>query len=143
MKVTGRRPVTAYRKAHEEGLNPRKSAPLDPERLKQLMDSLKGIKPAWHLLVLSWHVAGRVGDVRQLRAPQVTFDFRAPVARQPLMRVQFTRGKGAHFRGPYTVTVRLPKSQAKQLQEYVRKHHDGNDLFSMKTRRITPFTHRR
>lgn len=63
------------------------------------------------LLILSWYLAGRVGDVRQLDPEDVVFGDLKKDKRE--LSATYRKGKTIGFRGPYTVPTLIPEDQAK------------------------------
>ena len=70
------------------------------------------------LLALCWHFASRVGDMRQVRARDITLP---QVADDRLVRITFRFGKGGAFWGPYTIAAVLPDHIVKDVVALTRQ----------------------
>lgn len=82
-------------------------------------------------LGMMWAFAARAGDIGQLRASDIHFNPTEDAA-APTVRVSLTvrRGKGARFRGPYTLASRLLRGDASLLQQLVTRRGPRQLLFS-------------
>jgi len=121
----------------------RLSAPLTESDFAKLVRGIKeggtNIKrrSAWILASLSWYLAARVGDLRQVRPSDL--DVRLPPknggARDDTtpnvpMTCTFRYGKGAAFWGPFTVHACLPYRVAQALLDHIHGRDDSEPVFS-------------
>eukprot|EP00760_Papus_ankaliazontas_P016058 PhM_4_TR16755/c1_g1_i1/m.26694 len=119
----------AQRRAREASLNPKKSAPLSQADFITLSKRISG--GAWVLLQLSWFLAGRVGDTRQLRRQHVVLGALDSATDTVAVQATFTAGKGAYFCGPYTIHSRLPSSCATAIREHLRVLNQDDPICSV------------
>jgi integrase len=118
------------RLARISALRPLRSRPLtflEFERLKRVAPH--------ELTTLSWYLAGRVGDVRRLQPHNVDIAIdNVDQHGNVYVKATFTKGKGAHFWGPYSIHTRIPLADAKRIFEHVataRSNPQQGDLFSL------------
>lgn len=86
--------------------------------------------PALYLGMM-WSFAARAGDIGQLKARDIHFTPPADSS-DPTVRVSLTvrRGKGARFRGPYTLASHLLRADASVLQQLMEHRRENQLLFS-------------
>jgi hypothetical protein len=104
------------------------------EEVYRTLISSEGIKSPHPrlLLMLSWHFAARVGDMRQVRSRDIVADAVQPDGRVA-MRTTFRYGKVASLWGPYTIHAVVPKDVASALTalKAVRGNNErGGELFT-------------
>jgi hypothetical protein len=88
------------------------------------------------LLLLCWHFASRVGDMRQVRVSDVVLrDAPSSMAERVLVRITFRRGKVSTITGPITLVAYVPKRVASAITEYKKDKSPADDMFSCETRR--------
>jgi DnaJ-domain-containing protein 1 len=107
---------------------------LTPTIVEELTGS-NGIKApgARLLLLLCWHFASRVGDMRQVRVSDVVLrDAPSSVAERVLVRITFRRGKVSTITGPVTLVAYVPKRVASAIVEYKRGKAAAEDMFSLR-----------
>lgn len=84
------------------------------------------------LLMLCWHFAARVGDMRQVRPCDVSI--KATEAREdqavPTV-ITFRFGKGAAWWGPYSIHAILPKRAACDLSAFMQRCPTEQPMFSL------------
>jgi integrase len=78
-------------------------------------------------LHLTWITAARSGDTMSLRKSHLQWGTEDKLA------VTYMEGKGAHFRGPYTVHVVLDPKMAARLKELTRTLEAKDKLFPLNT----------
>ena len=109
------------------------STALSPEQLSHLTGS-QGIKAARPrlLLLMTWHFAARVGDMREVRpcdievrGSEMRSDGFVPV------RVRFNFGKGAAFWGPYTIHSLVPPGVAKEIVAIMQSEPADKAIFTL------------
>lgn len=105
----------AQRLARTHAIHPMRSTPLSHETYVRLISNLTHGPRA--LLVANWWLAARTGDVRRLDPRNVEICFDDQHDGYVPVKVLFTRGKGAHFWGPYSIHTEMPLSEAKLLEE--------------------------
>tara|TARA_B110000093_G_scaffold168994_1_gene196568 strand:+ start:87 stop:3518 length:3432 start_codon:yes stop_codon:yes gene_type:complete len=116
---------TAQRNAKTGAIKPLDAGVMTYEHYRAALRTLEGDRPAWLLLVVSWHFAARVGDARRILPCKLDINFAdqrtTPGSSEPDVAcfALFTEGKGASFWGPYTIHARIPLSFAKVLSEYI------------------------
>ena len=110
------------------------SAPLSWENFAQLTRDTKE-RPTWLLTQLSWYLAARVGDLRQVRAHDIVIKPAEATVRDattpnvPIV-VTFRYGKGAAFWGPFSVHAMIPYRVAQALQEHLQPLDTTTAVFS-------------
>jgi integrase len=75
------------------------------------------------VLLLQWLTAGRRGCVLKLQRRDVQLE------EDGGLRVQFRRGKGVRFRGPYTVPTKCPAEWLPLLRQYLETKRPTDALF--------------
>ncbi|KPA73100.1 TATE DNA transposon [Leptomonas pyrrhocoris] len=121
--------TAAHRFERETPSNP--PPPIDIGQYRQAREHLR-LHPIPSLyLGMMWAFAARAGDIGQLKARDVHFNPTTNEA-EPTIRVSLTvrRGKGARFRGPYTLASRLLRADASVLQQLLATRGPGQLLFS-------------
>jgi hypothetical protein len=86
------------------------------------------------LLMMSWHFAARVGDMRQVRPRDVVLDDPRADGRVP-MRITFRYGKVASLWGPYTIHSIVPKDVASVFTVVSATRNNaerGGELFTLR-----------
>ena len=106
----------------------RLSAPIALEQFADLAGTIS-VPSTWLLAQMCWFFAARVGDMRQVRAEDVTL---TPTESRDDVRatVTFRFGKGAAFWGPYTIHAVVPRSVAQALASTTHQARPGSALFS-------------
>lgn len=101
---------------------------LSLEEYTQVHSSLRDYPAAQALLVMMWACAGRAGDATQLMVKGVHFAEGIP---PDSIRMQLTvrRGKGARFRGPYTIPTVLSRSDAMLVQSILAERPVTGRMF--------------
>jgi integrase len=107
----------AQQQARLSAVNPYKSAPLTMEQFTRLAKEIKRPE-VWLLLIMSWALAARVGDVRRLHPSDVQIGESIPEGTK--MSALFRRGKGAAFWGPFVIHVIVPEEHATRVREHIR-----------------------
>jgi hypothetical protein len=111
-----------------------------PEALYHHLISSAGIKApdARLLLMLSWHFAARVGDMRQARARDIVVCDPRPDGRVP-MKVTFRYGKVASLWGPYTIHCVVPKDVSSAFTAFAAtktNKEQGGELFTKRDQAV-------
>lgn len=96
---------------------------LSEKQLQKLKDTIKCPK-ARCLLIISWALAARVGDVRRLQPKFVKIEDVSPEAAIKLGDVKkltatFVEGKGAKFWGPFTLCTFIDSRDATVMRELI------------------------
>ena len=114
---------------------PRKCAPVDKQAFDALLRQTKS-PGAWLLGQLSWALASRVGDTRQLRKADIIFTHLDDDRTE--LHATFRRGKGAFWAsGPFTVTTIVAENISKRIIEWCRASPEGDHpLFSTTHQRL-------
>jgi hypothetical protein len=89
--------------------------------------------PTATALALAWVTAARLGCVLQLEAGDITLTPGESPEAPWKLRVEFRRGKGVLFRGPYTVHTLLPVKQAKVAANLLAPLRSHQRLFPTPT----------
>ena len=131
----------AQREARNNAIRPAKSDALPVDQMEKLRSTIH--RPAAvNLLNLSWYLAARVGDVRQIAKQNLTIHEPGSDVDEVGVRVQalFTKGKGAHFWGPYTIQAYVPLPIAKALKEHQsRVQGDTTPLFMQRDQDVLSY----
>jgi hypothetical protein len=77
----------------------------------------------WLLLIMSWALAARVGDVRRLHPSDVQIGESIPEGTK--MSALFRRGKGAAFWGPFVIQVIVPEEHATRVRAHSQPAGSG------------------
>lgn len=105
--------------------------PIDRLQYQETRQSLSQDPIPSLYLGMMWAFAARAGDIGQLKASDVHL---TPPTNDsdPTVRVSLTvrRGKGARFRGPYTLASHLLRSDASVLQQLMQHRRTHQLLFS-------------
>ena len=124
----------AQKLARLNATNPLKSAPMSREQFDTLCRRVK-TPAARVILILSWYMSARPGDVRRLQRREIHLG--VPDDKGTPIRARFTAGKGAAFWGPYTVHAYLPTDEAKFLAAYLDSLPRGDcDIATKKAQSI-------
>lgn len=119
--------------AAQTQLRPSKSAPLSEEDFHRLASDLSGNAEARMLLVLTWHLAGRIGEVRRIQPDNFVFRDRVEEGTDAVpFSVTYTEGKGIRYCGIYTVHTTLPVPEAKRLREHLATKQRHQHAFAIK-----------
>jgi integrase len=90
-----------------------------------LSDAAEGAEPwARAALQLSWLTAARTGCILQLKKHNLTYE-----ASTGALKVNFRRGKGVAFRGPYTVPTAVPPAWRKSFKAFLATRKPDEFLF--------------
>lgn len=122
--------------------------PLSKDQFEEVMKVLRSRSPTTALyLMLMWCTAARAVDIERLKVKDVAITSvatRMPVAEVDVdfrraaeelstevtyITVQMKRGKGAHFRGPYTVFTAIPRNEASILSQMLATRRPSVRLF--------------
>ena len=100
------------------------------DQFKNLTGSkgIKSPKPRL-LLMLAWHFAARVGDMRQVRPCDIVVKHEEIRQGAIPVTVTFRFGKGAAWWGPYTIHAVLPQRAARDLMAALRLGKADEPLF--------------
>lgn len=102
--------------------------PLTLEEYNEVHASLRDYPAAQALLVMMWACAARPGDVTQLLVKDIHFAEEIPPD-SIRMQVTIRRGKGACFRGPYTIPTVLSGRDAILVRSVMAERPEAGRLF--------------
>ena len=124
--------------AKTRALEPVKSKAFTQEEYDRLEKSIRQSGGgAWYLLFMTWHFAGRIGDVRRLQPQLTNFDMEhEDEFGNVIVKAKYVEGKGAYFWGPYTISTSMPLAYAQQLQEYLRSRPQDQHAFTQADQRV-------
>lgn len=128
----------AVQNARQQALRPKKSAPLSESDYKSLLKELgPSNAEARALLALTWHLAGRIGDVRRLQPANFEFQNRVEpdTADAVPFKVTYVEGKGVAFWGLYTIHATLPEAEVKALRGHLATRSPHQHAFSQAAQR--------
>lgn len=109
--------------------NTRLTAPMSVRTYEKILASIAN--PDDRLFFeLSWVLAARIGDARQLTGENITFDDAQATDATIPATFRFVSGKTTQAHGPYTIRVLLSRTLAQRLAQLIHRTKSGSTLWT-------------